>query len=391
MTTFKQKIFFGAVVLAGLVAAIFFMFAPGIAESGMNKVRPNALDVSPQTQKLHDSLRIADLHADSLLWNRDLLKRGSRGHVDIPRLLAGNVGLQVFTTVTKSPDGLNNLRNEAETRDNITLLAIAQRWPISSWTSLTARALHQGRRLHEFAQASGGQLVIIKNKTDLVTLLAQRENGQLLVGGVLGTEGSHALDGNLDNVQRLFDAGFRLMSLQHFFDNRLGGSLHGVSKLGLTEFGRNVVRKIESLQVMLDVSHSSPQVVRDTLAIAKRPLVVSHTGIHSHCSTPRNIEDELMLQIAATGGLIGVGYWDSAACDISPAGVAKSIVAAVELVGADHVALGSDFDGAVTTGFDSAELAQLTQALLDAGLDREVIRKVMGENQLAFFAKYLPE
>lgn len=391
MKTFKQKLSISLIIVLGLGAMLFFALAPGIAEKGMNRVQPSAFDISPDIQKFHRQLRIADLHADSLLWHRNLLERGSRGHVDVPRLLEGNVALQVFTTVTKSPDGLNNVKNEADTRDNITLLALAQRWPPNTWTSLTARALHQAARLHEFEQRSQGSLRIIRNKKDLSQLLQSRKQGQQVVGGLLGTEGSHALDEKLANVQVLFDAGFRLMSLQHFFDNKLGGSLHGVSKHGLTEFGKSVVEQIERLEILLDVSHSSANVVRDTLAIATRPLIVSHTGIQSHCGTPRNIDDNLMENIAAGGGLIGIGYWDSASCDVSPTGIAKSIIAAIKLVGEDHVALGSDFDGAVTTGFDAAELVKLTQALVDEGLDEQVIKKVMGENQIRFFRTYLPD
>ena len=391
MKTIKQKLSICLIFVLALGVGLFFALAPGIAEKGMNRVRPSKLDLSPDIRKFHQQLRIADLHADSLLWHRNLLKRGSRGHVDVPRLLEGNVALQVFTTVTKSPDGLNNIKNEADTRDNITLLALAQRWPPDTWTSLTARALHQAARLREFEQLSQGSLRIIRSKKDLTQLLQSRKQGQQVVGGLLGTEGSHALDEKLGNVQVLYDAGFRLMSLQHFFDNKLGGSLHGVSKHGLTEFGQSVVEEIERLEILLDVSHSSANVVRDTLAIATRPLIVSHTGIQSHCATPRNIDDNLMKKIAVAGGLIGIGYWDSASCDVSPTGIAKSIIAAINLVGEDHVALGSDFDGAVTTGFDAAELVKLTQALVDEGLDEQVIKKVMGENQIRFFITYLPD
>ena len=358
----------------------------------MNQVQSGTTHtIDDSVLALHNDLRIADLHADSLLWNRDLLHKGSFGHVDLPRLIAGNVALQVFTTVTKTPNNLNNVRNEASTRDNITLLAIAQRWPVASWRSLTERALHQANRLQIFAEKSNNQLRIITSKRDLESLLRERADNRALVGALLGTEGSHALDGALKNVQRLYDAGFRMMSLHHFFDNKLGGSLHGVKKSGLTEFGQAVVKEIERLNIMLDVSHSSEQVVRDVMSITQLPLIVSHTGLHGHCSTPRNISDELMKDIAAAGGLIGMGYWESAICDISPSGIAAAIKAAVDLLGAEHVALGSDFDGAVTTSFDVSEMFRLTDALLKLGMEEKTIRLVMGENQLRFFLQHLPD
>jgi microsomal dipeptidase-like Zn-dependent dipeptidase len=98
-----------------------------------------------------------------------------------------------------------------------------------------------------------------------------------------------------------------------------------------------------------------------------------------------------MRRIAAGGGLIGIGYWDGAVCDATPEGIAKSIVYAVRLVGEEHVALGSDYDGATSVYFDTSELSALTQALLDAGLNEQEIRAVMGGNQIRFFRKYLPQ
>ena len=207
----------------------------------------------------------------------------------------------------------------------------------------------------------------------------------------MGTEGSHALDGNLDNIQRLYDSGFRMMSLQHFFDNKLGGSLHGVSGLGLSEFGRQAVTQMLALDIMIDVSHSSENVVRDTLALSDQPLLVSHTGFHGHCESPRNISDSLMQKIAQEGGLIAIGFWDGAICDNTPKSVAAAIQYGIQLVGAGHVALGSDFDGSITPGFDTSELVAITHELLEAGLTERQIRQVMGENMLRFLQDNLPQ
>ena len=182
-----------------------------------------------------------------------------------------------------------------------------------------------------------------------------------------------------------------MMGLHHFFDNRLGGSLHGVSKAGLSEFGRAVVHEMNRLGIIIDVAHSSEAVVREVLALSSTPLVVSHTGVRGACDQPRNISDGLMRSVAANGGLIGIGYWDGAVCDPTPAGIAKSIAYAIELVGVEHIALGSDYDGATSMYFDTSELVVLTQALLDEGLRHAEIRAVMGENQLRFLRKHLPQ
>ena len=370
-------------VISALAVVAFFVFAPAYLDKQRNPVIEHApYAISDAARTLHNSLVIGDLHADPLLWKRDLTKRNTRGQMDIPRLIEGNVTLQVFTAVTKSPAGQNIHQNEADARDNITLLAIGQLWPVPTWTSLYERALHQAKKLHRFQERSDGRLRIIRTEADLDALLDLKRAGEDVVGGLLGIEGAHPLEGDLDKLQGLVDAGYRLIALQHFFDNALGGSLHGTGDHGLTDFGRAVVTATVEQGLILDVAHSSPQVVRDVIAMTDVPLVLSHTGIHKACPVKRNLPDDLMRDIAATGGVIGIGYWANAVCDTSPAGVAKAIRSAIEVVGENHVALGSDFDGSVKTAFDTSELAALTQAMLDEGLSKTQISKIAGGNML---------
>ena len=385
----KYFIIFALVVAVSL--GLFLTFAPAILDEERNVVvEHQAYEISDQAQQLHSSLLIGDWHADSLLWMRNLSEQYDYGHLDFPRMQQGNMALQMFTTVTKSPSGQNYERNSSDASDNITLLAMAQRWPTATWTSLAERALFQADKLYKLAARDPDNLMLIRSRMELAEFLQRRQSNPTLIGGLLGTEGSHALDGDLDNIQRLFNSGFRMMSLQHFFDNKLGGSLHGTSGEGLTQFGRDAVNKMLALGIMLDVSHSSEQVVVDTLAISNKPLIVSHTGFQGHCPSPRNISDKLMEQIAAAGGLIAVGFWDGAICGNSPATVAAAIVYGIGLVGEDHISLGSDFDGTVTTSFDGSEMAVITQALLEANLSEQQIRKVMGENMLTYLQTYLP-
>ncbi|TQV69648.1 peptidase M19 [Exilibacterium tricleocarpae] len=375
-----------------IVIVLFFALAPSWLEESTNRVEGRSdWPVSAAAKQLHETLVIGDMHADSLLWNRDLLDEADYGHVDIPRLRQGNVAIQFFTTVTKSPRGLNYEENAAQALDNITLLAIAQLWPPSTWNSLTARALYQAEKLERLATRAPEQLLILRTRADLERLLAERAQGKELIGGVLGTEGSHALDGDIDNVDVLFENGFRMMSLQHFFDNKLGGSLHGIDKAGLTPFGRQVVERIVEKRIILDVSHSSEAVVRDVMALTDQALVVSHTGFAGLCNTPRNISDALMQRITEGGGLIGVGYWDEAICDSSPAGIVKAIRYGIDTFGEDHIALGSDFDGAVTTRIDTSQLSAITEEMLKAGFSEPEIRKVMGENLVRFLRDSLPQ
>jgi membrane dipeptidase len=379
-------------ILLGLIIALpalYFTIAPGLLESAISQKQEDQLSpASAEAQALHTRLRIADLHSDTLLWKRDPLDRADRGHMDLPRLREGNVAVQVFGVTTKSPRGQNYESNTGES-DNITALVISQLWPIRTWTSLRERALHQASRLEDAARRAPDQLTMVRTREDLAEALAGRTSGGR-VAGLMGLEGSHPLEGDIANLGLLYDAGFRLLGLQHFFDNRLGGSLHGSSKAGLTAFGREVVTKAEAMGFIIDVAHSSPRVVDDVLAMTSRPVVVSHSGVKGACDSPRNLEDEQMRRIAAQGGLIGIGYWDGAVCDVTPAGVARAIRYAVNLVGADHVALGSDYDGATTVTFDTSELVHLTSALLEAGLSEAVIAKVMGENQIALLLEHLP-
>ena len=185
-------------------------------------------------------------------------------------------------------------------------------------------------------------------------------------------------------------AGFRLLGLTHFFDNELGGSLHGTSQAGLTDFGREVVAEMVARRIIIDLAHASPAMVRDVLAMPGTRPIISHTGIRSQCDTPRNLPDDLVRAVADKGGIIGIGFWSDVTCEDTPRGIARTIRAAMDLVGEDHVSLGSDWDGAVGVPFDAAGLPALTQALLDEGLTEPQIAKVMGGNTIRYLREVLP-
>lgn len=387
-----KKIILGLLALIVVAAAAFFIFAPAIVEKGQNRLAErDPLTVTERAKALHARLQIADWHADSLLWARDLTRRESYGHVDVPRLQEGNVAVQVFTAVTKSPAGQNYQQNSAEAWDNITSLAMGQLWPTRTWGSLYERARHQAARLHKFESRAPDDLVIARDRADFEAGLARRSANKRLVVGLLGIEGMHALDGELANFEGLWAAGYRTFGLTHFFDNKLGGSLHGEGGHGLTEFGRQVVRAIDAKGGIIDVAHASPQMTRDVLEMQVGPVILSHGGIFGHCPRKRNFPDSLMVRIAEAGGIIGVGFWEEASCGTTPDEVAASLEAAVNLMGEDHVSLGSDYDGSVKVGFDSSELAALTEALLKRGWSEARIAKVMGGNQIRFLRENLPQ
>jgi len=379
-----RKLAWALLIFVVLVIAAAAMFLPGWIERQQNHVdgRP-LIPVSEQAKALHATLTIVDLHADTLLWKRNLLNRVNRGHIDLPRLREGNVALQLFSSVTKSPHGLNYDRNSADEADDITRLSIAQAQPVRTWDSLLQRSLWQAAKLDRAVAASNGELKQVGTPADLDALIATRSRARdKPIGAMLTIEGLHDLEGKADNLDRLYAAGYRMASLTHFFDNQLAGSMHGEAKGGLTSFGRQIVRAMEAKGMIVDIAHCSHKCVADVLAMARRPVVSSHGGVQATCKVNRNLTDEEIRGVARTGGVIGIGYWDAAVCDLSPRSIARAIRYVRELVGIQYVALGSDFDGSTTTRFDVSQLVQVTQALIDDGFTPDEIRSVMGGNAL---------
>lgn len=380
-----------ALLLLVPLSALAVLGLPPVIDAQMNSVaNPPPYPASASAQKLHQGLFVADLHDDALLWERDLLKRYDYGHSDLPRMLEGRLGLQVFSTVTKTPRGLNMESNGADS-DNITLLAMAQRWPRETWNSLLQRALYQAQKLQDAAAGSDGRLVLIRTRADLANFIEAWAKDPRRVAGLLATEGLQPIEGKLENIDVLYDAGFRVAGLTHFFDNEVGGSAHGLEKGGLTPLGRQVITRLEEKSMLVDLAHASRPLIDDVLAMAKRPVLVSHTGVEGTCAGTRNLSDKHLQAIAATGGVIGIGYWSTAVCDTSVAAIVKAIRYAADKIGVEHVALGSDFNGTVQTPFDVTGLAQITEGLQGAGFDDTAIAAIMGGNVQRLLLASLPE
>lgn len=376
---------------AGLILAGGFLATPALIDKNINQVYPVTSPApSRQALALHRGLWIADLHADSLLWQRDLNQAGGRGHVDFPRLAQGNVALQAFSVVTKTPRKMNIDRNDGDS-DNITALVMAQGLPPATWNSLLARALYQASELRQLADASKGTMRVIGSRAQLRGFIAARDKDPRLMAGWLTLEGAHALEGKLDNLDALYRAGYRMAAPTHFFDTELSGSQHGKVKGGLTPLGREWLRAMEQRRMIVDLAHASTATIDEVLRLATRPIMVSHTGVRGTCANGRNLGDAQLKRIAAQGGLVGIGFWNTAVCGKNVTAIARAIKHAVSVMGVEHVAYGSDFDGAVTTAIDAAGLPRLTQALLDAGLSPAQIRRIAGDNVRDFLLKNLPD
>jgi microsomal dipeptidase-like Zn-dependent dipeptidase len=268
---------------------------------------------------------------------------------------------------------------------------MAEAWPPDTWFSLKARALYQANRLSNMAERSSGRLLLIRSRSDLEKHLAATNSGSRAVAAILAIEGAHALEGNLDNLDTLFEAGVRMVAPTHFFDTDLAGSSSGLTQAGLTEKGQEFVRRAEAKHIVIDLAHASEATIRDVTDIASRPVVVSHTGIKAMCGNNRNLSDESVRRVARTDGVIGIGYWKTAVCGTDAAAIARSIKWAIQIAGVEHVALGSDFDGATAMPFDASGLGLITDALLKQGLTQSEIRAVMGGNVIRVLRKTLPD
>lgn len=345
--------------------------------------------VSQEAADLHNSLLVADMHADSSLWARDLLKRSDTGHVDIPRLIEGNIALQGFTIVTKSPTGQNDDHNSADT-DRITSLTIASLWPRRTWGSLYERAVFQVDKLHQFAKDSEDKLTIIKSRKDLENYIINLKQDEAKVAAWIGIEGAHALEGSMEKLDTLIDKGVRMIGPTHFFDNEMGGSAHGISKAGLTDFGKKAIKHMELRGVTIDLAHSSAAIIDDVLAMATRPVVVSHTGVKGTCDNNRNLSDDQLRAIKKNGGVVGIGFWINATCGKDIEHIIKAIKYTTNLIGINHIALGSDFDGSVATPIDASGMALITEGLIKADYSNDDISQIMGLNTIRVLMQNLP-
>jgi len=391
------------------LALLLGQILPAYLQSKLaNFIPGEPLAVSERALALHQSSIVIDLHADPLFVPRDLNVEASmscgllsctRSHVDVPRLIRGNMALQVFTAFTYAPLSPKIDGNSNQTVDFVcTAAAMVNFWPVASWSSWKHRALYQAEKLHRFA--AEGPLRVITTRKELESYIQDRENCLRsergpnscdFTGGLLGIEGSQAVEptsqygwGGEESLEELFRAGFRLIGLQHFFDNEAGGSAHGEGQHGLTAFGRGLIGAMERRGIVLDLAHSSPTVVDDALDIVTKPFFVSHSGARGVCNNNRTLTDDQILRIAAKGGVIGVGYWEAVTCGRDVTAIARSARYIADVAGVNHVALGSDWDGATSMppGLDAAGIAQVTEALLQVGFSEEQVRLILGQNAL---------
>lgn len=404
-----------------------------LADMALNQTgtRSEDVEISSPQQTDHNRFMVVDLHADTLMWHRGLSEKSNLGQVDLARLKTGNVGLQIFTMVTRAPiSSLVESCVHEKNFDPAALLAMASGWAAPTWGSPYQRALQQSRAFNDAVAAK--RLVGIRNITDLESWLARRfppTGGQdvNVIAGILGVEGAHAFNADLgDEFDTLVnDYGLRLVGPIHHFTNAYGQSSEACphDRQGLTDAGRNLIRELFKRRMIVDLAHASEQSIGEAVAIArenKRPVLASHTGVRSHLlrlygEQPRSSAKGQAISramsakdielIARTGGTTGIIYWKKqigeaqvdnvvgaimhAYCDLAdrenttPADGFRAIENASQ-----HVSLGSDWDGAAHNAIDAAQVAAITARLRTRLLEDEVAN-ILGRNACRVVAQSL--
>ncbi len=344
---------------------------------------------SDKAKAFHQANFIADVHNDTLLFERNFLNSPQigkpMGHIDLPRAEAASVNLLVFAAATKIPLGFHESGTDETQPDSLNLVYGSRFSPQTFMTPLQ-RAIHQSKRLHSLAGQSHGRMHVVRNQQDL----ERAKSGESL-GAVLAFEGAQAVGGDVANIDRIFEIGYRVAGYCHFIDNAYACSKHGTKRAGLPPAGRELTQRCVNLGMVLDLAHLSAAGVEDVLKLTTDvPLLVSHTGLKSWVNNNRTIIDEQAQEIARRGGLIGIGFWDEVLRGNSPEDVVDGIQHAIEVLGENHVCFGSDFDGAILPSFDISQLPVLTHLMFERGMSETTVQKIAGGNALRLFKSVLP-
>ncbi len=214
------------------------------------------------------------------------------------------------------------------------------------------------------------------------------------IAGILAVEGGHAIENSLVKLKDLYARGARYLTITWNNDTNWAVSARDTArsaKVGLSDFGRQVIQTMDSLGMIIDVSHTGIKTIEDILAVTRHPIIATHSGARALVEHTRNLHDDQIRKIAATGGVIGVPFYPFFLTGTSRAtinDIVRHIDYITKLVGVDYVAIGSDFDGIEVAPVDLREVARLpplTEALLQKGYSRADVRKILGENFLRVF------
>ncbi|RLT39481.1 MAG: membrane dipeptidase, partial [Chloroflexi bacterium] len=316
---------------------------------------------------LHFDALVIDGHCDTigeqLSGKRWLGDRAAEGHIDLPRLREGGVDAQFFACYVPVP----YQRHGAATH-----------------------ALARLDQLHLLAERLPDQFVIARTVDDI-----RQAKTAGKIAAIAGLEGAEALDGEIGLLRQFYRLGVRNLGLAWNFRN---AACDGVSERrsggGLTEFGVAVVQECNRLGIVIDASHLAPAGLDDVLELSEDPIIASHSNAFALCDHPRNLTDAQLMAIAVKGGVIGVTFVNSFLRREQPElttidDVLEHLEYMLSVVGEDHVAIGSDFDGCTTPTDikDTTAYPQITARLQERGYGETTIRKILGGNFMRIFEK----
>ena len=198
-----NKLLFWIIALAAFAISAVALAPPLNTEKIAGIEQPKPLpNRTASIEQFYADLRIVDMHADSLLWVRDLSKRSASGQVDFPRLIDANITLQFFMAVVESPDDITSDSVE-EVVDQITQITVLDKWPGRTWGSRFERSEHLARRMHEYQKRSAGSVEIIKSRNDLMRYLDKRAESPDMTAALLGSEGAHPTEWDIARIEDL--------------------------------------------------------------------------------------------------------------------------------------------------------------------------------------------
>ncbi len=330
-------------------------------------------------EEIHRRAYVADGHADSLMWDRDLTVASDKGHVDFPRLQAAGAKLQCFTLVTRGIPVI----------DGFGLFAWWNNWPKEARRDEWSRAMWQIEKLERFCGAIPDRAAIATGRGDLERNLASNR-----LSALIGVEGAHVVGNDPGRVRELWERGVRFMSLTHLDNSEIGGSSFPLrGNRGLTTLGKEVLSEMAKVGMAVDLAHASARCLDDIFSGPDVPVFCSHTGIAAVTPSWRNMSDEVLREVKRRRGVVGVIFATSFIGGSRLSNLLDHLVHAVEVIGPEHVGLGSDYDGMIRLPRemrDVRDVRAITAGLLERGLPPESVELVLGGSYKRFFERALP-